>query len=210
MKHIYLLLVSTMIVGCSSQPLVVENVKIENETRLGELHATQRKEIISLNKSDAGGIFSSAQAVTVNGYRILFSPGHDEIIIAKNKVPLVGVSGEGRDIAVYKNLPEAPSAGSEKILAGTNYLFYRGDTYFVEDYGYDGPDVMGEIFNPQRAQSFIAGQTCKTLTAGVACCEDKNHRFLTGYRFTPQTGWQAFSSETLLKNCEKLEKQSIR
>ena len=53
MKHIYLLLVSTMIVGCSSQPLVVENVKIENETRLGELHATQRKEIISLNKSDA-------------------------------------------------------------------------------------------------------------------------------------------------------------
>ena len=189
-KHILNLLLVLMMTGCASYPVFVRETKIEDETRLKELDEAKLDEIIHLNRSKRNDIFISARAITVNGYKILYNENADQILIVKNDVVVAGVSDEGENVTVYKDIPYAPSYGSARAIISDNFIKYSGDKYTFEDFGFNGVNVAYENSNLDQAKSFVPGKTCKTLTARVACCKNEKGKFTDIYRFNPQNGWK--------------------
>jgi hypothetical protein len=208
MKYYYFLFISLLLLGCSSNIAIIKNTKIEQETNLRKLDPDELDLAIHLNRSTVGNVFNSAEVVVINGYKILYHTGDDDIYIIKNDVVIAGVLSGGKGVTVYKNTPEAPSVGSEKIIYMTNFLHYSGNKYTFEDFGLDGVDVIYENNDSRSAQSFVSGKNCRTLVARVACCQDARGQFLDGYRFTDQNGWKPLSAETLLKNCRELNRKA--
>lgn len=191
-----------MFSGCSSTFIKVDETNISAETKLSTVPEKERELIIALNKPTVGvNVFNKASAITVNGYRILFSSGSDEIFILKNKEILVGVSGDERYI--FGPEIEAPIAGGELVLVSGDYIKYHGKKYVFEDHGLDGIDVKYEFKNSLNADSFVNGKKCeKTIVAGAACCTNSSGE-LGAYRFTPSTGWELTTNPKLIANCQK-------
>jgi hypothetical protein len=133
-KYIFVLFLIISIVGCSDKFAVIENTKIEKETRLKELSKEELKETIALNQSDQGNIFNSAKAVTVNWYRIIYHPGDDAILVVKNQIAIAAILDKGESITVYKNTPWAPATGSQKVIIVGNFISYSDDKYTFEDF----------------------------------------------------------------------------
>lgn len=207
-KFLKLFFVSFIIIltcsGCSSVFLKIKNTTIENETRISEIPINERVILTKLNSNpDGGGIFNSAKSATINGYTILFSEQEDSIFIIKNKKVISEISEGGETILIFKNLFEAPSIGTERVIISKKYISYSGEKYTFEDFGFDGIDVQYEFSNAGNPQSFINGKKCeKTIVAGVACCTDNNGN-LQGYRFTPTNGWEISKNPRTMENCQK-------
>jgi hypothetical protein len=71
-------------------------------------------------------------------------------------------------------------------------------------------DVIYDNDHSDSAESFIPGKTCKTLTARVACCQDKNGQFLDGYWFTYLKGWKPSLKQGFRKNCQELNDKLLK
>lgn len=197
-----------LLCSCSSQMARIEKTDIARETRISSLPEDDQKMLIGLSRGVDGykNIFNEAEAVSVNGYRIVFTPGKDEIYIVKDKNVLAGVNENA--ISIYNNAPEAPSIGTETVYFEPNYIKYRGPSYQVfEDYGLDGIDVSYNLKNPTQAISYIPGKTCRTVVAGLACCQDGAKKPMQGYRFLPTAGWQPSASAHFNQTCKSISEQ---
>ena len=205
----FFLLLSTLIIGCSDQFVRIESSSILNVTKLDTLTKDEQDRVVALNRStEKINIFNNAKALSVNGYRILFTGEADGIIyVAKDKTMIASIeSGKNATspvVSVYKPHAGAPVEGTERAIVTNSYVAYSGETYVFEDYGLDGLDVKYEFSASDKAESFLNGQKCeKTIVAGVACCKDEAGK-LNGFRFTPQKGWELSTNERIKAHCEK-------
>jgi hypothetical protein len=157
----------------------------------------------ALNFSDGSGIFDGKiNIVTINGLRILYNDKSNGIYIANKNNRFVRI--ENDVVTIYKNITESPSIGTEQIEATEQYINYYGDKYGFHDYGYDGHDVVYEIYNPENATSNIRGKECKTLTAKVACCKNGKSKY-TGFVYSNNTGWAESDSHILEEKCQAIQ-----
>lgn len=196
--------------GCQSQrtTLDVHTGTLAEITTLNEIPEDELNFAIKMNRTGRSDDYFSAKLnfVDMNGYRIIYIDGQDGILIARNRQVIAKI--EKTKSTIYKNLLGAPSLGFEAATVGPNYITYKGDKLTVEDFGYDGPDVIYETGEALNAKSFINNNSCKkllTAAAGVACCVDVNGT-LVGYKFSIETGWITSLSPTHRNACNRLIK----
>ncbi len=196
--------------GCSSSFLRVESTNISAETRIGDLSPENQESLIALNRGTSGeNIFDQAKAITINGYRILFSDNDKKLYIVKDKKVIASISDEEQSI--YLDDFSAPSIGTEKISIIDNYIKYTNGTFTFEDYGLDGLDVKyrnGHL--SEEDVSYLNNQKCDyTLVGGAACCRDENGK-LKGYLFSWKSGWEKSGNLKLNDWCLKKDKQALQ
>ncbi|OSI06915.1 hypothetical protein BWD07_12250, partial [Neisseria canis] len=122
--------------GCSSN-LIEEKTNLLDETKIQEVVSKEDLNLfINLQADeDVQYLIKSANAATVNGFRILYSkPG--EIIIIKDKTVLARIGDKQR---VFYNGNYAPIASNQVILKN-NLLIYSNNHNDFIDYGIDGID----------------------------------------------------------------------
>jgi hypothetical protein len=207
MKHIQLLIIvwlTSTLTACAGVYLRVEDSTILAETNAIKFSDADQKLWIGLNRGSERSlnVFDSAKALTVNGYRIIFHPGSDEIYIIKNKQVLLGIHNDWKYI--YDGDKDSPGIGSERVAITDNYLKYRNSNFSFEDYGLDGVDVKYQTTDSANAESYLHGKKCeKTLVANAACCRDAENQ-LRAYMFSFEKGWTFSKNEKLLAFCSKV------
>lgn len=196
-----LIFLANLLNACATSYVHVDDTTIVEETRAIDFSEADKKLWISLNRGghELPNIFDSAKALTINGYRIVFQPGSDEIYILRNNEVLVGVHGDSK--LIFDGHREAPGVGTETVLVTKKYLKYAGTDAVFEDYGLDGVDVKFDVKTGDNAESYLGGQKCeKTIIAGLACCRDGNNE-LKPYRFSPKDGWKVSNNPKLMTSC---------
>lgn len=187
--------------GCSSN-LIEEKTNLLDETRMSELTSKEDlNALINLQADeDVQNLIKSANAVTVNGFRILYSkPG--EIIIIKDKTVVARIGDTQR---VLYNGDYAPIASNQVILKSNLIIYSNNHNDFI-DYGIDGIDIVSkndlpflnhnkDTEKPQKTASYVNGQLCQNLhpdLSTAACCNGK------GYKFSFESGWSEDSKVTM-------------
>ena len=205
-----LFVTASLLVGCaSSGTLTVESVNIADETRIGELTKDEQILAIALSKGvdpDSKNIFNEAKAVTINGYRVLFSNNPSgALYIIKGKKIIASISENTQTI--YLDVKDAPAIGTERVFIDGKYFKYSNGSYVFESHGLDGIDVVYKKFDKgENAVSYLNGVKCEyTIAPGMACCRDDAGN-LSPYRFSPYGGWEQSENQRVIERCQSMEK----
>lgn len=180
---------------------------LKDHTPLGSLDAEALASLNAMNKEAGPDYFNSpSNYQVINGFKIFYQKGRQEILITRNGKVVAKVDNEA--LIAYKDVPEAPSIGTERVEIFSHGISYGGDVYTIYDFGFDGPDVRFKTAEPEKSESSIDAALCRnpvSLAPGVACCQEGSSGAFVGYVFDLKSGWKKSINNTILTHrCESI------
>lgn len=185
---------------------------------LSEYLSLASEDVRLLRDPDSKGIYEHAQHRNFGGFDLFTEmdsySGTPRLYVARDGVMLAVIDPNPGTVEVYgKRIPPfEPYARA--IVKFPTHVIYRGDSFTVEDHGWDGPDLVYEnVSDTEGSAAYRPGgrvlyshaeQACTQAfpaLESVACCIDGDGK-RTAWVFNVSRGWSAVAAESrAAKSC---------